>query len=436
MHPSTLAERLRGIVRVPAPPPVSRPVDAAVVPPVEDPPRTLEAELGGQWVTGDRGRCFAIERRLEASEPYGRATVGEFGSRIGVSAGEASVLGTAAPLPFVFFDLETTGLSGGAGSFAFLVGCGWFERDGGFVTRQYLLTRAGDERAMLEAVRSDLARAGALVSFNGKSFDVPVLGTRYALHRVVWDDIAGRTHFDVLHPARRFWSRAAEAAGSCSLSALEQHILHVRRVGDVAGAEIPWRYFQFIRSGDPRPLRAVLEHNRHDLVSLAGLTARLLHLVADGPSESDDAGELLALGRAYARAGRDTLSREAFDRAVEEGQGTRVAIEARRWLAIGARRSRRYEEAARHWQIILDTAGCPSQVVCEASEALAVHHEHRARDLGLARTYAVKSLETGARPTWTDAARYRLARLDRKMAMAPLFELDAGVTRRIARGSD
>ena len=90
----------------------------------------------------------------------------------------------------MFFDLETTGLSGGAGTLAFLVGCGWFDDDGGFVTRQFLLARHADERALLEAVAAELARAGALVSFNGKSFDAPLLETRYLFHRLDWSAAA------------------------------------------------------------------------------------------------------------------------------------------------------------------------------------------------------------------------------------------------------
>src|SRR5262249_21897386 len=146
--------------------------------------------------------------------------------------------------PFVFFDLETTGLSGGAGTQAFLVGVGWFEDDGSFTTRQHLLLRHADEPAMLNAVARDLDRAGALVSFNGKSFDAPVLETRYLFHRLEWI-AASRPHVDVLHPARRFWKE-----DECSLGVLEQQVLGAWREHDVSGFEIPSRYFQFLRTGD------------------------------------------------------------------------------------------------------------------------------------------------------------------------------------------
>src|SRR5262249_24952449 len=145
---------------------------------------------------------------------------------------------------------------------------------------------------------------------NGKSFDAPLLETRYLFHRINWTPRA-LPHIDVLHPARGFWS-----TGVCSLGTLERKLLGVSRVGDVAGIEIPSRYFEFVRSGDARPLRSVLEHNRLDLLSLAALTSRLLRLIASGVSEALDAQEALALARIYERARRDEDARSAWVQAL------------------------------------------------------------------------------------------------------------------------
>src|SRR5205807_4589491 len=137
-------------------------------------------------------------------------------------------------------------------------------------------------------------------------------------------------HVDVLHPARRFWKRdpgdGDESLG-CSLIALEGRILGARRVGDVPGFEIPERYFQFLRSGDARPLAAVLEHNRLDLVSLAGLTGRLLHLAQTGAEAADDGWEAVALGRMYWRSGLEGRARDAYLRALAmvDGYGRHAA---------------------------------------------------------------------------------------------------------------
>jgi uncharacterized protein YprB with RNaseH-like and TPR domain len=379
------------------------------------------APLGGVW----RDRCFVVERRWEPSVAHGRETIGTLAAALNRSARAAALFANAAQAPFVFVDLETTGLNGGAGTHAFLVGCAWFVPDGGFVTRQYLLTRFEDERPLLDAVSIELERAGALVSFNGKSFDAPLLESRFLFHRLEWTG-ARLPHVDVLHPARRFWGHDAGSApfrfhdSSCSLSALERRLVGAGRNNDVDGFEIPSRYFRFVRSGDARPLVAVLEHNRLDLLTLAALTSRLLHLSEMGPEAADNAGEALALGRVYMRAGLQARAREAFARCIRMSRAPAGAFDAIRvdavWaLARALRRARHHGEAAAYWRTLLDTPGCPSHIAREAIEALAIHHEHRVRDLLTARAFALRSLENEQQPTRARAVEHRIARLDRKL---------------------
>jgi uncharacterized protein len=409
------ADRIRGIIGGPH---TARPVESSTTVHIDKPD---VASLGGEWLTRDGLSCFVVERSCEAGSTYGRESVGALAERVARSTDQAVMLSGGVPVraPFLFFDLETTGLSGGAGTYAFLVGCGWFE-DGAFTTRQFLLTRFADERPMLAAVAAELSRAGALVSFNGKSFDAPVLETRYLFHRLAWAG-AHIPHVDVLHPARRFWRRPVTAEEtSCSLTALEGPILGARRAGDVSGYEIPERYFRFVRSGDPRPLAAVLEHNRLDLLSLAGLTARLLELLRCGPEAARTPREALALGHVYARAGQEKRARAAYEHAVEScrapaGAFDPVKIEALRALALSCRRSRAFDDAAGCWQKILEVRGCPAALAREATEALAIHHEHRLRDLVKAKSFAMRALEEGSRPAHDTAARHRLARLEKKM---------------------
>jgi uncharacterized protein YprB with RNaseH-like and TPR domain len=396
-------------------------------------PWAVETVLDGCWRQDGSGRCLAIERRFAADVPYGRFQVGEFWQTVRCAAADASLLTSGAPkLPFVFFDLETTGLSGGAGTCAFLAGCGWFDEDGGFVTRQFLVTRPEEEPAMLSLLSSELRRAGTLVSFNGKAFDAPMLEMRYSFHRLDGSSVAGTVpHFDVLHPSRRFWGAFAAGTAAdrttsrslspCSLSGLEQQVLGVSRADDVAGPDIPARYFRYVRYGDARPLVAVAAHNRMDLLSLAGLTARLLRLVRNGAEDAAAAGEALALGRVYARGGFGTRARAAFERTLAIGGEPLLAIEALRALARNERQARRYDEASRFWREVLDVPECPPRAAREATEALAIHHEHRQRDLVAARAFALKTLEGGAHEKWADRARYRLARIERKMSARPLF---------------
>jgi len=440
---SSLADRVRAVVGTSAPSanaysPV--PAVATAQSPIAARDDDSLRALGGHW----RGTTYVVERRFGPASRHGREAIGTFAECLDAASSQATFYAGGAPArtPFVFFDLETTGLSGGAGTQVFLVGCGSFEADAGFVTRQFLLTRIADERPMLGVVADELARAGALVSFNGKSFDAPVLETRYLFHRLP-STFRELPHVDVLHPARRFWkvrtgevggsrslgarpsgARAFQAsdADSCSLVALEKQLLGVRRCGDVAGFEIPARYFRFVRSGDPRPLAAVLEHNRLDLLTLAALTARLFHVTLHGPDAAGDAREALALGHVYMRADLVSRALDAYSRAVEMTErgivSQVVRIESLRALALTHRRARQYAAAAACWRRLLAAPGCPPPVAREATEALAVHHEHRERDLEAAKAFALQSLEVDAQPAWTRAVQHRLARLDRKLKLS------------------
>jgi uncharacterized protein len=454
MDPSTLADRLRAIVKTdkfrlkpaasPSEPDPTSENAGSGLPGLSERQgsRTMTDAaqvLGGDWCRRDGLSCFVVERRYGPETTYGRCRLATIAARLVDASAEAPLVmgGAPARLPFVFFDLETTGLSGGAGTCAFLVGCGAFDGDGGFVTRQFILLRHTDERALLQMVGAELAQAGALVTFNGKSFDAPLIETRYLFHRLEWTG-ADLPHLDVLHPARRFWSEGGAGETSCSLQNLEHLVLGARRAADVPGSEIPARYFQFIRTGDPRPLRAVLEHNRLDLLSLAGLTARLLDLVRRGPGAVHHAREALALGRVYARGGLDSRARESYQRACTdasmgcaEASMASIKMNALKSLALLCRRSRRYDDAAAYWCQLLDVPACPSHLAREASEALAIHHEHRARDLPAARAFALRSLDAH-KPAWNQAVQYRLARIEKKINKSEVssfkFE-DAGTLR-------
>jgi uncharacterized protein YprB with RNaseH-like and TPR domain len=333
----------------------------------------------------------------------------------------------------LFIDLETTGLAGGAGTYAFLVGCGWFEGST-FKVRQFLLARYGAERGLLEDVASTAAEAGALVTYNGKTFDVPLLETRFLFHRMT-ASFAGMPHVDILHSARRLWRTASsrfvngigalqkETRASCCLDSLEASILGHVREDDVPGYAIPSRYFQYVRSGDERPLAAVLEHNRLDLLSLALLTARAAQLLEEGADGARTAREAYGLGCLYLRAGRLQDARACFTRAeAMEAAATAatgdscVSAEALRALAVLERRSRRYDDAAAAWRRLLALRACPPRFLQEASEALAVHHEHREQDLHLARDLARRSLQFTTSESRATAVRHRLTRLERKLA--------------------
>ena len=175
--------------------------------------------------------------------------------------------------------------------------------------RQFLLPGFEHERALLSELQAWAKTHGALCTYNGRTFDVPLIETRFMFHRVPCP-LDGVPHLDMLHAARRMWRQRPLTIGtpdpddsSCSLSVLEKQIAGLHRVGDVPGYEIPSRFFRFVRNGDARPLEAVLEHNRLDLISLAAVLARAIVLITRGPSAATTAQEAYGLARVYERGG-------------------------------------------------------------------------------------------------------------------------------------
>jgi hypothetical protein len=392
--------------------------------------------LGGRPVETAFGSCLVIDRRYESNRRHGDVSIADcevddlallhvLDPSLAGLPRDVAAEGAAAGPRMVFVDLETTGLSGGAGTVAFLVGCGYFDL-GAFQVRQFLLTSYRAERALLAAVSDFFDGADLLVTYNGKTFDLPVMETRWLFHRMELP-LDGVPHFDTLHAARRLWKPRTDAEadpnGGCRLTTLERTLFDVRRVGDVPGFEIPSRFFRFLRTGDPRPLEPVLEHNRLDLVSLAAVTARAAQLVDDGADGCLDAAQALALGRVYERAGAADRAESCYRRA-STAESPRVAGEAWYRLGLKWRRERRFPDAARAWQAIIlmtesmdgrrsQASGALRQF---AVEALAIYHEHRDRDYHAARELALFALEEGAGDRRADGYRHRLARLERKIA--------------------
>lgn len=371
--------------------------------------------LGGEWRELRGERFLVIDRTYPPGHRHGHVAVADTlppdnrcWLRFAILNGSATTARRDGPM--LFIDLETTGLAGGAGTYAFLVGCAWYQ-DGALRVRQFFLSNFAAERVLLEAVAEVADSCGAVVTFNGKSFDLPLIETRYLLHRLE-TPFAGVPHVDMLHPARRLW-REDDA---CRLTVLEETLCGHRREGDVPGFEIPSRYFHFVRTGDACGLAAVMEHNRLDLVSLAMLTARASQLLEDGPAAARTAREALGMGRLYERAGMAGDARTAFVRAAEHRAADPVtSAEAWRAYAVISRRERRFSDAAEGWRHILELSPCPLSIYREASEALAVHHEHRLRDLQAARAFALRSLNVSSTRSRHEATQHRLARLDRKL---------------------
>lgn len=315
----------------------------------------------------------------------------------------ASLLGVERPpdaASLAFFDIETTGLSGGTGTYIVLAGLGSYE-DGAFRLRQYFLADVGQERAMLGLMAADLARFDGIVTYNGRAFDVPCVETRMALARLRWParDLA---HFDLLHPVRRLYKHRMR---DCRLAEAERVLLRIERPDDTPGWLIPSLYFDYVRAGRAAPLRGVFRHNAEDVLSLTGVLAALARIVASDELEPDDA---VSAARWWEAAGASERAARLYQSALPwlEG-GPDWAWAASRHAALCKRAGAR-GEAAPLWRALWvegDRA---------AGLELAKHFEHHERDLPAALEVTGRLIASAAADR--EALALRLARIERKIA--------------------
>jgi uncharacterized protein YprB with RNaseH-like and TPR domain len=267
----------------------------------------------------------------------------------------------------VYFDTETTGLSGGSGTLAFLFGFVLIEQDSLAVT-QYLITRFAGEAAMLETINSMLSSEDRLVSYNGKSYDLPLMKTRYRMRNIpaILDKLP---HLDLLHAVRRLFSSNWP---DCRLITLEQRLLGLKRHNDLPGSEAPDAWFDFVRAGNTARLVRVVEHNRQDILSLA-MAHGVLTRAIEQPE--DHGADVAGLARWLA----DTDTAAAY--ALLKRQRQTLPPSGKRLLGQLARRYGNWPLAVETWEG-LSQSGCR-----RATEQLAKYHEHISKDLQNAKYY-------------------------------------------------
>jgi uncharacterized protein len=275
------------------------------------------------------------------------------------------------PEQWLFLDTETTGLAGGSGTYAFLVGIAWWE-DGGLEIEQFFLREQSEERALLFALRERIAERPILVTFNGKSFDWPLLETRFRMSRKI-SVPTPLAHLDFLHPARNLWRLRL---GSVRLSELERHVLGWDRGADVLSGLIPQIYFDYVRGGSPERLLPVFHHNQMDLRSLAALSSRILSLLNDVENLGQDGLEVFGVSRMCEKRGEHTRARKLYEKSIASFLPTETDRAARRSLARLAKREGDFDLACELWKDALGN----SRHGYEAYEQLAIYYEHKARD--------------------------------------------------------
>ena len=372
-------------------------------------PEPPEAVLGGQLVETEAGSILVVRREFPFDHRHGRVAL-EGALRVSAESMRALSRDETLPEPdrLLFLDTETTGLAGGTGTYAFLVGAGFVEADR-FVVVQYFMRDLDEEPALLAAVAPLLERASGLVTFNGSGFDLPLLETRFVLARRRWPSTL--LHVDLLHPARRVW---AARFVDCRLGTLEREVLGHLREDDVPGSLIPSLYFDFLRRRHAAPLAGVFTHNRQDVLSLVALFGWLGRALAQGEHGVDDGLDLAGLGRLWERV--DPARAVACYRgSLAVGLPAREAHVIRLRLAAWEKRWARWQAACALWE----EAAAAVTFDPRPWEELAKYHEHRSRDRHTARAVVTAALEraqvAGASAPIVDALSHRLARLERRL---------------------
>jgi uncharacterized protein YprB with RNaseH-like and TPR domain len=383
----------------------------------------LESLVQGEWVTTAEGRYFLSEQVYPLDHRHGELCLGAWNQLSG-EQWSPFVLDPEGqgfePRNALFFDLETTGLGRGTGTYAFLVGVGFFV-DNGFVARQYFMPSYADEKALLQALARDLAEHPALVSFNGRTFDWPILQTRYIVSRCPLPQ-QGDLHLDLLPLARRLWRRTLD---SCALSSLETSVLGVRRNGsDVPGFLIPTLYQEYIREGRTRPIARIFYHNVIDLLSMVTLAAKagqVLQTTLD-PQESLPC-DYLSLAILYEHMDRVEDALRAYQLANERPTSPEEAETAYKRQTLLLKRLGRYDEAAEIWRKQMNRRDIFPYV------ELAKYLEHRLRDYAAAEQVVQeavcwlqqpnRSLREAERRHLLAELQHRLSRVQRRLQNAP-----------------
>jgi uncharacterized protein len=318
----------------------------------------------------------------------------------------------ADPEKWLFLDTETTGVAGGTGTYAFLVGVAWWD-GGGLQVEQFFMRDFSEEHAILHELAARLAERPVLVTFNGKTFDWPLLENRFTMTRSIRVPRLA-AHLDLLHPARALWKLRL---GSVRLVELEQHVLDPARLGwhrknDIASALIPQQYFDYLRGGPPEPIAAVVRHNQLDLRGLAALFCKINALLAAGQCDDHetDSLDLFGLSRFLQRRGDSDRAHSACAQALDLGLPVEYGRLARRDLALLAKRRGDFDQAAALWHEL----ATEDKDDIHACEQLAIYYERRVKDVERALAFAQLAVAKARRLRAISRDHAALARVHRR----------------------
>ena len=385
-----------------------------IKPSAKTPRYPIERVVEGNEVDTPYGQAFVIEKVYEFDPRIEHVSLEFKASLVNLSSwiGDPNLV-RCQPGSFIFLDTETSGLAGGTGTYAFLIGIGKFTTKG-FHLSQFFLRDPFEEPAQLAAVLGTLDESMVLVTYNGKSFDVPLLNTRYITNGEL-PPVKTPYHIDLLHLARRLWR---DRLPSRTLGSIEENILGARRTEeDIPGWMVPSIYFDYIKTGDARPLTNVLYHNAMDIISLATLLNHISNILDDPHGGLvEDGVDLIAIGKIYEEMGEFNTAAECYARGLELKVPANIRKQAfHRWSIMEKRRNN-HKKSIQLWQVAAEDREI------FAHEELAKFFEHKLKEFSQAIYWTEQAIAVINSPDfsqidrriWKPKLEHRLNRLQRK----------------------
>jgi len=369
----------------------------------------IEDLVSGEVVFTPYGSHFETEQFFAANHRHGSYEISDLASLAPdlLSALSDGAIASSPPERWLFLDTETTGLAGGSGTYAFLVGVGSIGEEG-FRVRQFFMRDYSEEASLLHALTEYISRFDVLITYNGRSYDQPLLETRYTMCRAR-HPFGRLEHLDLLFGARRLFRLRLE---NCRLVNLEDQVLGFEREGDIPGEMIPYCYFEYLRTRRAHRLPPILQHNVLDIVSLACLTGVIPEAFRDpGNVRARHGVDLLGLARWLQMSGRLEEAHKLLRRAVDMGLPDQHLFGALYAAGLIEKKQGQLHAAV---ATFTDLSLSPNPFRVRAYEELARHYEHRERSFAM----AVECVRAARQIADSDALRKRHERLESKAAGA------------------
>jgi len=366
----------------------------------------IEEAVPGRDLRTEYGSFYCVETEFPEGHVYGHHSLRdavEIDPEGVCVAGKNNCFLSFSSKDCIFLDAETTSLGGGSGTYTFLLGIGFYH-SGAFLVRQLFMRDYDEEKAVLEALSRLIKAYRFIVTYNGKSFDVPLIESKMVICRMA-PVLNGLDHLDLLHAARRVWGKRL---GDCRLTTVEERVLGSRRKGDILGEEIPGRYFSYLKTRDASGLIPVFEHNRNDVLFLAVLLKEICSAVGNADHQRLSPLDLYSIGRVYDSLKRRDETLPFYRRALAGLRGDEKTL-AEHSLGMACKRLGKWNEAVSAWEKLVGSG------MYEPYEELAKYYEHVSKELEKAMAVVADGLRVFTGTKHEKRLRHRLNRIVQKI---------------------